>query len=276
MTVANDNSRRIHGASQLRITSDGSPDGSRNPRKSHLPPSLRSAPVILVESGDFELRRLLAFMPRSSALVAIATAATPICIRAHIHTLSRAENVRFTITTRLTFRENGLSASTTARRYRTHRAACPHAPRGENPRYPVCVRADTRVYTCGKCTLSAVRDADSPALLKVSLFRWLGQHVVPYWPSARSVHPDNTRRFTNLPHSSATGWSKLCAPCSDELARVPPFRRPSANSSVALDFPVCFEGRNDPSVRRIILVRHFCTRFPSSTARFRGIASYFR
>ena len=59
--------------------------------------------------------------------------------------------------------------------------------------------------------LSVARQADSPALLKVSLFRWLG-HVAPYWPSARSVHPDNTRRFTNLPHFSATGRPKIWEP----------------------------------------------------------------
>lgn len=77
----------------------------------------------------------------------------------------------------------------------------------------------------GKCALSAARQADSPALLKVSLFRWLG-HVVPYWPSARSVHPDNTRRFTNLPHFSATGWSKIRELCLRRCFPVAPtFRR---------------------------------------------------
>lgn len=108
---------------------------------------------------------------------------------------------------------------------------------GENPG----VRARVHACVCGKCTLSAVHEADSPALLKVSLFRWLGQHVVPYWSSARSVHPDNTRRFTNLPHSSATGWSKLCAPRSAECR--PTIVRERLARPDALDFPMYFEGR---------------------------------
>jgi len=140
----------------------------------------------------------------------------------------------------------------------------------------VRVRLSMRVYTCGKCTLSAVRETDSPALLKVSLFRWLGQHVVSYWLSARPVHPDNTRRFTNLPHSSTTGWSKLCAPRSAEFRRRRRRHRLwtaySLGRPIVLDFPMHFEGRNNPSTWRITPIGYFCTRF---FLRFQSITPWF-